>query len=144
MINSFKMRTNKNQIFFFQEDIPDLKQSFREHWQGLLLPVIILVPFVLDSLLKDSFFTARLGAAGADYMSKSLLLFIAGVASLYAVLIAPDKKALTPHNIANIFADSVKTIAPSIGVCLIGYMIGAMFADLNVAEEMEAFIACWK
>lgn len=123
-----------------QEDIPDLKQSFREYWQGLLLPVIILVPFVLDSLLKDSFFTARLGAAGADYMSKSLLLFIAGVASLYAVLIAPDKKALTPHNIAVIFADSVKTIAPSIGVCLIGYMIGAMFADLNVAEEMEAFI----
>lgn len=38
------------------------------------------------------------------------------------------------------FADGVKTIAPAIGVCLIGYMIGAMFASLDVAAEIEQFI----
>lgn len=123
-----------------EEDIPNLKQAFKENWQGMLLPFIILVPFVLDSLLKDTFFTARLGAAGAKYMSSSLLLFVAGISALYAVLITPDKSTVTPHKIAMMFADSVKSIAPSIGVCVIGYMLGAMFAELNVAEEMEAFI----
>ena len=41
---------------------------------------------------------------------------------------------------AAMFAKAVKTIAPSVGVCVIGYMIGAMFDDLNVAGEMETFI----
>ena len=127
-----------------KEDIPSLKQSLKENWQGMLLPFIILVPFILDSALKDSFFTARLGATGAKHFSSSLLLFIGGIASIYTVLITKDKKSVTPHKIAKMFADGVKTIAPSIGVCVIGYMIGAMFADLNVAEEMQAFISGMK
>jgi len=101
---------------------------------------LILVPFILDSALKDGFFTARLGATGAKHFSSSLLLFIGGLASIYTVLITKDKKSVTPHKIAQMFASGVKTIAPSIGVCVIGYMIGAMFADLNVAEEMTVFI----
>ncbi len=123
-----------------KEDIPSLKQSLKENWQGMLLPFIILVPFILDSALKDGFFTARLGATGAKHFSSSLLLFIGGLASIYTVLITKDKKSVTPHKIAQMFASGVKTIAPSIGVCVIGYMIGAMFADLNVAEEMTVFI----
>ena len=127
-----------------KEDIPSLKQSFKENWQGMLLPFIILVPFILDSALKDNFFTARLGATGAKHFSSSLLLFIGGIASIYTVLITKDKKSVTPHKIAKMFASGVKTIAPSIGVCVIGYMIGAMFADLNVAEEMQVFITSMK
>ena len=123
-----------------QEDIPNLKQSFKENWQGMLLPFIILVPFVLDSLFKETFFTDRLGATGAKYLSNSMLLFIAGMASIYAVAITPNKKTVTPHKLAMMFADSVKSIAPSIGVCVIGYMIGAMFAELDVATQMETLI----
>ena len=123
-----------------KEDLPSFKESLKTGWQGLLLPVIILLPFVLDYLFKDNFFTARLGAAGAKYMSNSLLLFIPGIAVIFACLIAKDKKLVTPHKIAMMFANGVKSIAPAIGVCVIGYMIGALFGDLNVAAEMEAFI----
>ena len=123
-----------------KEDLPDLKQVFKEGWQGLLLPLIILLPFLLDYLFKDNFFTARLGAQGAKYFSSSLLLFIAGLAAIYACLIAKDKKQVTPAAIAKMFANGVKSIAPAIGVCIIGYMIGAMFKELNVAADMEAFI----
>ncbi len=123
-----------------KEDMPDLKAVFKTSWQGLLLPVIILLPFVFDYIFKDTFFTARLGEQGAKYLSSSMLLFIAGVASLYTVLITKDKKSVTPHKIAKMFASSIKTISPAIAVCIIGYMIGAMFADLNVAAEMEQFI----
>ena len=123
-----------------KEDMPDLKAVFKTSWQGLLLPVIILLPFVFDYLFKDTFFTARLGEQGAKYLSSSMLLFIAGIASLYTVLITKDKKSVTPHKIAKMFASSIKSISPAIAVCIIGYMIGAMFADLNVAADMEQFI----
>ncbi len=123
-----------------KEDLPDLKQVFRTGWQGLMLPLIILLPFALDYAFKDNFFTQRLGAEGAKYFSNSLLLFIGGVASMYACLICKDKAKVTPSRIARFFADSVRSISPTIGVCAVAYMIGALFDDLNVASEMESFI----
>lgn len=123
-----------------KEDLPNLKEVFKAGWQGLLLPVVILLPFVLDYMFKDNFFTDRLGATGAKYFSSSLLLFIAGVSALYACLIAKDKTVVTPNNIAKMFANGVKSISPAVGVCVFGYMIGALFTDLNVAADMEAFI----
>lgn len=123
-----------------KEELPDFKETIKTGWQGLLLPIIILLPFVFDYAFKSTLFTQRLGAAGAKYMSSSLLLFIAGIAALYACLIAKDKKTVTPHRIAMMFADSVKTISPAVAVCVFGYMIGGLFGDLNVAAEMESFI----
>lgn len=123
-----------------KEDLPSLKESLKQGWQGLLLPVIILLPFLLDYLFKDNFFTSRLGATGAKYLSSSLLLFIPGIATLFSCLITKDKKLVTPHGIATMFAKGVKTIAPAIGVCIFGYMIGSLFSDLNVAEDMMLFI----
>jgi TRAP-type C4-dicarboxylate transport system permease large subunit len=41
------------------------------------------------------------------------------------------------------FADGVKTIAPAIGVCVFGYMIGSLFGELNVADEMGGIITAW-
>ncbi len=123
-----------------KEDIPDMKKVLKEGWQGLLLPVIIIVPFVLDYFFKSTFFTSRLGADGAKYFSSSMLLFIAGIASIYACLVCKDKKMVTPHNLAVMFGNGVKSISPAIGVCVFGYMIGGLFTDLNVAADMEAFI----
>lgn len=129
-----------------KSELPGLKETIKKGWQGLLLPIIILVPFVLDYFFKDSFFTDRLGAAGAKNLSSSLLIFIGGLASIFAVIVTlfrnkgQDRKTVTPHAIAKMFADGVKTIAPAIGVCVIGYMIGAMFTDLKVTDEMLTFI----
>ncbi|MBE5774347.1 MAG: TRAP transporter large permease subunit [Clostridiales bacterium] len=123
-----------------KEDLPNLKEVLKSGWQGMLLPVVILLPFALDYAFKDNFFTARLGETGAKYFSSSLLLFIAGVAAMYTCLIAKDKSMVTPAKIAKMFAGSVKSISPAIAVCIFGYMIGSLFTDLNVAEDMEAFI----
>jgi len=123
-----------------KDELPNFKTSLKEGWQGLLLPVVILLPFILDYVFKDTFFTERLGAAGAKYMSSSILLFIPGVAALFTCLITKDKKTVTPHKIAKMFANGVKSIAPAIGVCILGYMIGALFNEMNVAPEMQEFI----
>ena len=126
-----------------KEDLPSLKQTLKVGWKAMFLPVVILLPFVLDALLADNFFVERLGAEGAKYLSKSVLLFVAGISSLYACLIAKDKSAITPHKIAKMFAGGVKSISPAIGVCVFGYMIGAMFDDLGVAESLGALMSGW-
>ncbi len=126
-----------------KEDIPTFKQAIKEGWQGLLLPVIILLPFVFDYLCKDNFFTERLGADGAKYLSSSVLLFAGGVASFYACIICRDRSLIKIKNLAKMYAGAVKSIAPTIGVCVFGYMIGSLFKDINVAEEMGEIISSW-
>ena len=66
-----------------KEELPSIHETLRDGWQGLLLPVIILLPFILDYLFKSTFFTARLGETGAKYLSSSILLLIGGLASMY-------------------------------------------------------------
>ncbi len=122
------------------DEVPSFRETIKQGWQAILLPVIILAPFVLDYLFKETFFTERLGATGAKYMSSSILLFIGGISSLYACCISKDKSCVTPAGLIDMFAKGIKTIAPSIGVCLFGYMIGALFADMNVSEELGVLI----
>lgn len=123
-----------------KEDLPDLKTTLKSGWQGLLIPVIILLPFILDYMFKDTFFTDRLGADGAKALSSSILLFIGGLSCIYTCFITKDKSIVKINNIAKMFADGVKTIAPSIGVCVFGYMVGSLFGELDVATEMGAVI----
>lgn len=127
-----------------KEELPNLKETLKAGWQGLLLPVIILAPFILDAVFKDTFFTARLGAEGAKYLSSSVLLFVGGIAAIFAVLVAKDKKQVTIPKMASMFSNGVKTIAPAIGVCVFGYMLGELFADLQVGQQMATLIGSWQ
>lgn len=127
-----------------KEDLPDFKTVLKTGWKGLLIPVIILLPFFLDYLFKDTLFTARLGASGAKNFSSSLLIFIPGIAAIYALLISEDKSFIKPSKLADVFAKAVKSIAPAVGVCVVGYMIGALFASMDIAGEMEVFITSLK
>lgn len=126
-----------------KEDLPPLKETLRIGWKAMFLPVIILLPFVLDAMFADNFFVERLGADGAKYLSKSVLLFVAGISSIYACLIVKDKSTVTPSKLAKMFANGVKTISPAIAVCVFGYMIGAMFEDLGVADALGAVMSSW-
>ncbi|MBQ1988778.1 MAG: TRAP transporter large permease subunit, partial [Clostridia bacterium] len=126
-----------------KEDLPSLRETLKAGWQAMFLPVIILLPFILDAVFADTFFVSRLGADGAKYLSKSVLLFTAGISSIYACLITKDKSAITPNKLAKMFANGVKSISPAIGVCVFGYMIGAMFEDLKVAEALAKVMETW-
>ena len=127
-----------------KEELPNLKETLKAGWQGLLLPVIILAPFVLDAVFKDTFFTARLSTEGAKYLSSSVLLFVGGIAALFTVLVAKDKAQVSIPRMARMFSDGVKTISPAIGVCVFGYMLGELFADLQVGQQMAALIGGWQ
>ena len=120
-----------------KEDIPNLRETVKKGWSGLLLPVIILFPFVFDAIFNATFLTSRLGAAGAKHFSSSLLIFVGGIVSVYGILIAKNRKELTPKSIVMLFADKVKSLAPTVATCVFGYMIGALFTDLNVGEQLK-------
>lgn len=118
-------------------DLPNFKETLKSSWQGLLLPIIILLPFIFDFIFKDTFFTQRLGATGAKYFSSSLLYFVAGIASFYTIIVAKNKKDVTLNAMAKLFGDKIKSISPAIGTCLFGYIIGSLFNDLNVADGLK-------
>jgi TRAP-type C4-dicarboxylate transport system permease large subunit len=123
-----------------KEDLPNLKETIRDGWKALLLPIIILAPFVFDFLFKETFLTQRLGATGAKHFSSSLLLFVAGLAAIYTVLIAKDRSTVSIRSMVSTFNKGIKSLAPAIGTCLFGYMIGKLFVDMNVSAELETFI----
>lgn len=122
-----------------KEDIPSLKETFRTGWKGLLLPVIILVPFILDSVCAD-WIASRLGDAGASSFSKCLLFFIAGVAAIYTLIIADDKKSVTLPKMANLFTSKMKSLVGPIAACLFGYMVGELFSDIDVTTQLGTFL----
>ena len=93
-----------------------------------------VVGISLIQLVGEYLFNQR----GAKYFSSSALLFIAGVATMYGCAIAEDKKLVTSQALAGMFAESIKSIAPTVGVCVFGYMIGALFGTLNVAEPQAS------
>ena len=132
-----------------KDKIPGIKETFKNNWQGLLLPIIILVPFIIDfffnnmtSFPENAIFVRRLGESGAKNYSSSLLFFVAGIAAIYAVIVMlfKDKKAVSVKNVIKMLSGSARGIATTVGTCLFGYMIGALFADIEATTELGVFI----
>ncbi len=122
-------------------DIPSLKETLKEGWTGLILPVVILFPFVFDSVFNATFLTNRLGATGAKYFSSSLLIFVAGIAAVYGILASKRRGEMTPKVMVKTFSNGIKGLAPIVSTCIFGYMIGALFTDLNVGAELQTTLA---
>ena len=120
---------------------PKFGEVMKKGWSGLLLPVVILLPFILDAIFSATFFTERLGATGAKQLSSSLLIFMGGVAAIYGLLIAENKKELSPKKIVETFAKGVKSLVPTVATCIFGYMIGELFASLNVTDGLKDLIS---
>ena len=41
---------------------------------------------------------------------------------------------------AKMFGESIKSISPVVGTCMFGYMMGALYADLDIAESLQLFL----
>lgn len=118
-------------------DIPDLKQTLREGWKNLLLPVIILLPFVLDYCFKSTLFADRLGA-GASNFSSSLLLFTPGLAAIYALLVSKEKKSVS--ELVDLLRNSVSGIVPVGATIFFAYCISNLFTNTNIGTVIGEYI----
>lgn len=120
-----------------KEEIPDVKTALKQGWKNLLLPVIILLPFVLDGLFKNSFFSERLGA-GAANLSSCLLLFTPGVAAAYALWV--NRKNYKVSALALTIKNSVTGIVPVGATIFFAYCISNLFAATNIGNAIGAYI----
>lgn len=120
-----------------KEDIPELKQVLRDGWKNLLLPVIILLPFVLDSILKTGFYTQRLGS-GASNMSSCILLFTPGLAALYALIV--NRKNFEVSGIFETVKSSVSGIVPVGATIFFAYCISNLFTSTNIGAAVGEYI----
>lgn len=123
-----------------KEDIPNFLSTLKKGWKSLLLPVIILLPFVLDYFLKDNFFVNRLGD-GSSNLSSSLLLFTPGIAAVYALL--TSEKKLSVQEIANTIEKSVSGIVPVGMTIFFAYCISNLFSATNVGTVIGEYIQGW-
>ena len=123
-----------------KEDIPSLKETLKEGWKNLLLPLIILLPFVLDYFLKSTFFKARLGA-GAGNLSSSLLLFTPGLAACYTILV--NKKEISFKGVFETVEKSVTGIVPVGATIFFAYCISNLFSATNVGTNIGLYIQSW-
>lgn len=134
-------------VFFFvkyykvksmdKADIPNLRETVKRGWKNLLLPVIILLPFVLDYLFKSNFYTDRLGA-GASNMSSSLLLFTPGLAAIYAIIV--NKNEMKDQNLFDVIQKSVSGIVPVGATIFFAYCISNLFSASNVGTAIGTYI----
>lgn len=132
-----------------KNEIPSIKDTFKNNWQGLLLPIIILLPFVVDFFFNNAtvfpdmaIFVERLSKTGAKSYSSALLFFVAGLAAIYAIIVMlfKNKEAVSFKNVIKMLSGSAKGIASTVGTCLFGYMIGALFNEINATAELGVFI----
>ena len=123
-----------------KEELPDLKQTLKEGWPNLLLPLIILAPFVLDFFFKSNFFTDRLGS-GASNLSSCLLLFTPGIAAIYALLVS--KKKQSPKELVRLVGKSVSSIVPVGATIFFAYCISNLFSATNVGAQIGLLIQNW-
>ncbi|MBQ4312871.1 MAG: TRAP transporter large permease subunit [Clostridia bacterium] len=126
-----------------KSEIPSLRESIKKGWKSLLLPVIILFPFILDYLYKDTLFTSLIGADGASAFSKSLLLFIPGMAAIYSLLISHNRELRTVKGLLGLFEKSVRKVVPTLITLVFAYSIGEVLdyigAGASIAEYIGAF-----
>ena len=120
------------------EQIPDLKSALKDGWKELLLPIILLLPFVLDYLFKNTLFTDYLGT-GASNLSSSLLIFTPGIAAIYALLISEKKYSFV--SLFNEIGSSAKSIVPVSATIFFSYCISNLFSATNVGSVIGDYIA---
>lgn len=126
-----------------KEEIPGVGETFKRGWKALLVPVIIFLPLFLDFKFKDSFFTNRLGEAGAGAFSSSVILFTPGIAAIYSLIISRDhiEGGLNPKNLFNLFKKGIVQITPVAATVYFAYCISNLFGDAEVGAILGDYVA---
>lgn len=118
-------------------EVPDIEAVLKKGWPNLLLPLIILGPFVLDFFFKSTFFAARLGD-GAKNLSSSLLLITPGVAAVYCLLV--NEKKLSFREMSELIAKSVSGIVPVGATIFFSYCISNLFTATEIGMVIGEYI----
>ena len=122
------------------DERPRFAESVKKGWKTLLLPLIILLPFMLDSTLTP-FYQRQLGAEGASILSKSLLVIVPSIASAYTLLIAKNKSVFDAKKYRDFFVETIEQISPVAVMVFAGFAFGELFSDIGVGKAIASVLA---
>lgn len=120
------------------EEIKPINESLKAGWAAALLPIIILAPFVIDATMETTL-TNLVTEAGAKAFSKTLLIFIPGVAVVYCLLLSKKSIKYTFNLLKNSFLNIVPVAATVYFSYSIAYVFGDIGMDQTLAEIVTSF-----
>ncbi|MCR4440733.1 MAG: TRAP transporter large permease subunit [Peptococcaceae bacterium] len=117
---------------------PSFGQSLKEGWTSLLIPVLILLPLLMDSTMKP-FVVSRLGEAGQKVFSGTLLMFVAGVACIYALYIGRKniEGGLNYSSLMILFKNTLKGVVPVSATIYFAYAISVVFKEIAMEQAVK-------
>ncbi|MBR3334844.1 MAG: TRAP transporter large permease subunit [Clostridia bacterium] len=124
-----------------KEDIPSFKQSIKNGWKAIFLPIIVFLPFMLTSSF-EAWFKDRLGA-GASSFNSSLLLFIPALIVLAAIALSDKetKKKMTLPEMYREIRDGMIKVVPTAALVLFAYCVSNVLVTLGIEKAIGDYIA---
>ena len=122
-----------------KEDIPNFKESVKNGWKAVFLPIIVFVPFLLTSKF-DTFFAARLGA-GASSLNSCLLLFIPALIVVCGIYLSGKTtvKEMSLKHMYELITKGMLKVVPTAALVLFAYFVSNVLEDLNVEQAIGAY-----
>lgn len=123
-----------------KEDIPSFKESLKNGWKAIFLPIIVFLPFLLDSKCS-TFFSSRLGA-GAKSFSNSILLIVPALIVVCGILLS-DKKTkeeMSPKAMFEDISKGMTKVVPTGVLVMFAYFVSNCLDDINVGVAIGEFI----
>lgn len=124
-----------------KEEIPSLKQSLKNGWKAIFLPITVFLPFWITSKF-GSFFAERLGE-GAKAFSDSILLFIPAFIVLVAVALSgrETKRNMTMKKMYGYIAESIGKVVPTAALVMFAYFVSNVLETMKIEVAIGEFIA---
>ena len=125
-----------------KEDIPSFRQSVKNGWKAVFLPIIVFVPFLITSKY-DFFFIGRLGEAGAKALNSSLLLIIPSLIVVCGIFLSNKKtrKEMSLKHMVDGISGGMLKVVPTAALVLFAYFVSNVFEDLNVEVAIGEYIS---
>lgn len=125
-----------------KEDIPSFRESVKNGWKAIFLPITVFLPFFLTSEF-EAFFTSRLGTAGAKALNNSLLLFIPALIVAVAILLSDKttKKAMSLPNIYRSISGGMLKAVPTAALVLFAYFVSNVLETLGIEKAIGSLIS---
>lgn len=121
-------------------DVPSFRQTIKKGWKAILLPVIVFLPFMFNSIFEE-FFTVQLGAK-ATSIANSILLLIPSLIVVMGIILSDKetKQRMTPKNIFGYIEKGMLKLVPTAALVLFAYFVSNVFETLGVEQAIGTFI----
>ena len=123
-----------------KEDIPNFKESVKNGWKAIFLPIIVFLPFYLTNKY-DEFFVSRLGE-GTSAFTSSILLFIPSLIVIFGILLS-GKTTIKKMNIKYCYESVCKGmmgVVPTSALVMFAYFVSNVFESINVEVAIGEYI----